>query len=582
MIHHLYYFVLISLYNISTSRFSAAFPNLAIIFGIFRESGETMAHKNAGKKVQKEDLIDVQALISDYFELKPDTNVAEQRVAFGTSGHRGSAFKRSFNETHILAIAQALCDYRAANSITGALLIAKDTHALSTPAQLTALRVFVANGVTCHIAQNGAFTPTPVLSFSVIEANKTSKDSCDGVVITPSHNPPEDGGFKYNAPNGGPADTDVTTIIQNAANEYLKNALEGVKTLSEQEALAQVKEVDFITPYVEALDEIIDMKLLQNSVLKVGVDPLGGSGVEVYKKINEVYGLRLDIVNDAVDSRFGFMSCDHDGKVRMDCSSPFAMASLVGLKDKYDLAFANDPDFDRHGIVTPNGLMNPNHYLSVAIWYLFQNRPAWSPSLKIGKTLVSSSMIDRVVESLDKILFEVPVGFKWYVEEMCNGSVGFGGEESAGASFLRKDGTVWSSDKDGVILNLLAFEITERLGKNPSILYKELEERFGVSYYERADAPATPEQKAKLKKLSPSDITSKTLAGETITDIFTNASGNNAPIGGLKVSAKNGWFAARPSGTEDIYKIYAESFISQEHLSKIQEEAKLIVLAAIL
>jgi phosphoglucomutase len=540
-----------------------------------------MAHENAGKKVKKEDLIDVAKLIKDYYELKPDINVAEQKVVFGTSGHRGSSFKSSFNETHILAISQALCDYRKANGIKGKLLIAKDTHALSTPAQITALRVFLANDIECAIAQNDGYTPTPVLSFSVIEANKTSKELCDGVVITPSHNPPQDGGFKYNPPNGGPADTDATSVIEANANEYIKNSLEGVKTLSEEDAMAKVIEVDFITPYVKALDSIIDMKLLQNSSLKVGVDPLGGSGIEVYKKINEIYGLKLDIVNDKVDPTFSFMTCDHDGKVRMDCSSPFAMASLVSLKDKYDLAFANDPDFDRHGIVTPTGLMNPNHYLSVAIWYLFQNRPTWSPSLKIGKTLVSSSMIDRVAESIGKTLVEVPVGFKWFVDGLCDGTVGFGGEESAGASFLRKDGTVWSSDKDGIILNLLAFEITERLKKDPSMIYRELEEQFGVSYYERADAPATTAQKAKLKKLSPDDITSKTLAGEEITGIYTNASGNNAPIGGLKVATKNGWFAARPSGTEDIYKIYAESFISKEHLKLIQEEAQAIVLSAI-
>ena len=540
-----------------------------------------MAHPNAGQKVKKEDLIDVKKLIDDYYNLTPDINISEQKVAFGTSGHRGCAYKRSFNETHILAIAQALCDYRKENHIDGILLIAKDTHALSTPAQITALRVFVANGVECHIAQNGGYTPTPVLSFSVIEANKTSANLCDGVVITPSHNPPEDGGFKYNLPNGGPADTDVTAFIENRANEYIANELNGVKRVSEDEALANAKEVDFITPYVEALDEIIDMKLLQKSTLKVGVDPLGGSGIEVYKKINAIYGLGLELVNEEVDPQFAFMSCDHDGKVRMDCSSPFAMASLVGLKEKYDLAFANDPDFDRHGIVTPSGLMNPNHYLSVAIYYLFTNRPLWKKELKVGKTLVSSSMIDRVAESLGKVLFEVPVGFKWYVDGMCEGSVGFGGEESAGASFLRKDGSVWSSDKDGIILNLLAFEITERLGKNPSEIYKELEERFGVAYYARSDAAASPEQKAKLKKLSPSDISSQTLAGETITDIFTNASGNNAPIGGLKVVTKNGWFAARPSGTEDIYKIYAESFISPEHLGSIQKEAQEIVLGAI-
>jgi phosphoglucomutase len=400
-------------------------------------------------------------------------------------------------------------------------------------------------------------------------------------VITPSHNPPQDGGFKYNPPNGGPADTDVTSVVEADANKYIENGLEGVQSVSEEEALLAVEEIDFITPYVKALDTIIDMKLLQGSSLKIGVDPLGGSGIEVYKKINEIYGMHLDIVNDKVDPTFSFMSCDHDGKVRMDCSSPFAMASLVSLKDKYDLSFANDPDFDRHGIVTATGLMNPNHYLSVAIWYLFQYRTTWKQDLKIGKTLVSSSMIDRVADSIGKTIVEVPVGFKWFVDGLTDGSVGFGGEESAGASFLRKDGTVWSSDKDGIILNLLAFEITARLGKDPSVIYRELEEQFGVSYYERSDAPASSAQKAKLKKLSPADIASKTLAGETITGIFTNASGNNAPIGGLKVVTQNGWFAARPSGTEDIYKIYAESFISKEHLALIQEEAKAIVLSAI-
>ena len=540
-----------------------------------------MADVNAGKLVKKEDLIDIEALIEAYYKSVPDASVAEQRVVFGTSGHRGSSFKNSFNETHILAISQALCDYRKANAINGTLLIAKDTHALSTPAQLTALRVFVANGVKCAIAIDDGFTPTPVLSFSVIEANKTNKEACDGVVITPSHNPPQDGGFKYNPPNGGPADTDITSAVEAEANKYIRNSLEGVKTVSEEEALLHVEQKDFITPYVEALDEIIDMKLLQESSLHVGVDPLGGSGIEVYKKINEIYGLGLEIVNDKVDPTFSFMTCDHDGKVRMDCSSVFAMASLVSLKDKFDLAFANDPDFDRHGIVTKTGLMNPNHYLSVAIWYLFQYRKNWNRALKIGKTLVSSSMIDRVAESIGKEIVEVPVGFKWFVDGLINGTIGFGGEESAGASFLRKDGTVWSSDKDGIILNLLAYEITAKLKKDPSQIYSEFEKEFGIAYYERSDAPATTEQKAKLKKLSPNDISSKTLAGEEITDIFTNASGNNAPIGGLKVVTKNGWFAARPSGTEDIYKIYAESFISKEHLKQIQEEAQAIVLSAI-
>ena len=540
-----------------------------------------MANSKAGKTVTKDDLINIDQLIEAYYKNTPDLSVDENKVVFGTSGHRGCSLKNSFNETHILAIAQALSDYRKQNNIEGTLFIAKDTHALSTPAQRTALRVFVANGIECCIAQNDGYTPTPVLSFSVIQANKTAKKACDGVVITPSHNPPEDGGFKYNGIDGGPADTDITSVIESNANQYIANDLQGVKMVDEQTALASATTFDFITPYVEALDDVIDMKLLQKTKLKVGVDPLGGSGIEVYKKINEIYGLELDIVNDKVDKTFSFMSCDHDGKVRMDCSSPYAMSSLISLKDTYDLAFANDPDFDRHGIVTKNGLMNPNHYLSVAIWYLFQNRKGWSADLKIGKTLVSSSMIDRVAKSINKEVFEVPVGFKWFVNGLKNGSLGFGGEESAGASFLTKDGSEWSNDKDGIILNLLAYEITAKLQKDPSEIYKELEAEFGVAYYERSDAPATTQQKAKLKKLSPSDITSTTLADEQITEIFTNAKGNNKAIGGLKVLTKNGWFAARPSGTEDIYKIYAESFVSREHLAKIQEEAKNIVLSVI-
>jgi len=540
-----------------------------------------LASDKAGKKVKKEDLINIDDLIDAYYKNKPDSNVTEQKVVFGTSGHRGSSFKNSFNETHIFAISQALCDYRKANNINGVLYIAKDTHALSAPAELSALKVFVANGVMCAISRDDGYTPTPVLSFTVIEANKSSDKPCDGVVITPSHNPPQDGGFKYNATHGGPADTDVTKIIEDTANKYIENDLAGVKTVDEKTALDSAIEFDFITPYVKSLNEIIDMKLLQKSGLKVGVDPLGGSGIEVYKKINEIYDLGLDIVNDKVDKTFSFMSCDHDGKVRMDCSSTYAMTSLVSLKDKYDLAFANDPDFDRHGIVTKTGLMNPNHYLSVAIWYLFQNRDGWKKDLKIGKTLVSSSMIDRVAESIGKEVFEVPVGFKWFVDGLKNGYLGFGGEESAGASFLRKDGSEWSNDKDGIILNLLAYEITAKLQKDPSQIYEELENKFGKSYYERSDAPANSEQKAKLKKLSPSDITSKTLAGEDIVDIFTNAKGNDQAIGGLKVVTKNGWFAARPSGTEDIYKIYAESFVSRKHLATIQEEAKKIVLSVI-
>ena len=543
-----------------------------------------MAHQNAGKIAPKSILENISKLIASYYMKQPDTSVASELVSFGTSGHRGCSLTQSFNENHIFAITQAVCEYRLQEGITGTLFIGKDTHALSTPAELSALQVCVANGVKCKIAQNDGFTPTPLISFTVLEANKNSEILSDGIVITPSHNPPRDGGFKYNCTNGGPADTNITTIIENRANEILKNNLQGVKKVSLEEALKSdlVSEFDFITPYVKSLGKIIDMEAIKNANLKIGVDPLGGSGIAVYEKINEIYGLGLDIVNSYVDPTFSFMSCDHDGKIRMDCSSPYAMASLIALKDKYDIAFANDPDFDRHGIVTPtHGLMNPNHYLCVAIWYLFSYRMSWNTNLKIGKTLVSSSMIDRVVESIGKKVYEVPVGFKWFVDGLFDGSLGFGGEESAGASFLRFDGSVWSTDKDGIILNLLSAEITAKLGKNPAQIYAEFEEQFGIAFYERIDAVASKEEKEKLKNLSPKDITSKTLAGEEITGIFTNASGNDAKIGGLKVTTANGWFAARPSGTEDVYKIYAESFISKEHLKLIQKEAKEIVLLSI-
>ncbi|ADG91884.1 phosphoglucomutase, alpha-D-glucose phosphate-specific [Arcobacter nitrofigilis DSM 7299] len=542
-----------------------------------------MANELAGKKAPKEILENIPKLLSSYYENKPNINEVSQKVSFGTSGHRGSSLKTSFNEDHILAISQALCEYRKDAKITGTLYIGIDTHALSTPAQTTALQVFIANKIKCKIAQNKNFTPTPVISFTILEANKNSKILNDGVVITPSHNPPSDGGFKYNPPNGGPADSDITTIIENRANEILANGLKDVKKVSIEELDGSlfVEEFDFITPYVKALDTIIDMACIKKANLKIGVDPMGGSGIEVYKKIKEIYGLNLEIVNDKVDPTFSFMTCDHDGKIRMDCSSKDAMASLIGLKDKYELAFANDPDFDRHGIVTPSvGLMNPNHYLSVAIWYLFSNRP-WSDDLGIGKTLVSSSMIDRVAKMLNKKLYEVPVGFKWFVDGLYEGTLGFGGEESAGASFLRFDGSVWSTDKDGIILNLLAAEITSKLKKDPGTIYKELEEKNGTSYYKRIDAPATIEQKAKLKSLSVEDIVSKELAGELIENIFTKAEGNKASIGGLKVVTKNGWFAARPSGTEDIYKIYAESFISSEHLELILTQAQEIVTQSI-
>ena len=542
-----------------------------------------MSHIRAGKIAPKEILEDIPKLISSYYENKPNIEDVSQKVSFGTSGHRGTSLKTSFNEDHILAISQALCEYRKSVGITGTLFIGIDTHALSTPAQTTALQVFAANEVKCKIASNNNYTPTPVVSFTILESNKNSEILNDGVVITPSHNPPSDGGFKYNPPNGGPADSDVTTIIENRANEILANGLKDVKFISKEEIKTSpfIEEEDFITPYVKALTTIIDMDAIKEANLKIGVDPMGGSGIEVYKTIKKIYGLNMEIVNENVDPTFSFMTCDHDGKIRMDCSSSFAMASLIGLKDKYDIAFANDPDFDRHGIVTPSvGLMNPNHYLSVAIWYLYSNRD-WSDDLAIGKTLVSSSMIDRVAKMLNKKLYEVPVGFKWFVDGLYTGTLGFGGEESAGASFLRFDETVWSTDKDGIILNLLAAEITSKLKKDPGVLYKELEDKFGVSYYKRVDAPATFEQKAKLKNLSVEDIKSKELAGESIENIFTKAAGNNASIGGLKVTTQNGWFAARPSGTEDIYKIYAESFIGLEHLELILSEAKQIVLKSI-
>jgi len=543
-----------------------------------------MPHPNAGKKAPQSILENIPQLVSAYYTQEPDASDTKERVSFGTSGHRGSSLKNSFNENHILAITQAMCEYRKSVGIEGTLFIGKDTHALSTPAQITALQVCVANGVKCKIAKDEGYTPTPVISFSILEANKDSLQESDGIVITPSHNPPSDGGFKYNPPNGGPADSDVTGLIEARANAILENDLQGVEKVSLQELKQSdlVQEYDFISPYVHALESIVDMKAIKDAKLKIGVDPMGGSGIAVYQKIKEVYGLDMDIVNEQVDPSFAFMSCDHDGKIRMDCSSAYAMASLIELKQKYDIAFGNDPDFDRHGIVTPSvGLMNPNHYLSVAIWYLFSHRQEWSQQLSIGKTLVSSSMIDRVVASLDKEVTEVPVGFKWFVEGLYQGKLGFGGEESAGASFLRMDGSAWSTDKDGIILNLLAAEIKAKLQKDPGEIYQDFEEKFGKSYYERIDVAATPEQKAILKKLSSENVSSKQLAGEEIEGVFTEAKGNGAKIGGLKVQTANGWFAARPSGTEDIYKIYAESFLSQEHLQQIQAQAQEIVNLAI-
>jgi phosphoglucomutase len=534
-------------------------------------------HPQAGKLPTPDMLENIPALISDYFLLTPNPYNNAHKISFGTSGHRGSATKISFNEAHILAATQAVCDYRKAHGIEGTLFMGMDTHALSYPAQLTAIRVLAANGVETKIAKDRGYTPTPVISHAILTHNQAGRALCDGIVITPSHNPPSDGGFKYNGPNGGPADTDVTDWIQNHANILLENNLKDVKSFHIDDALKEscIQEYDFVTPYVSDLKNVIDMEAIQNAKLKIAADALGGAGMAYYRAIKEMYDLDMTLYHDSVDERFAFMHCDHDGKIRMDCSSPHAMAGLVALKDDFDIAFGNDTDFDRHGIVTPTGgLMNPNHYLSVAIWYLSTHREGWSKELGIGKTLVSSSMIDRVVHSLGKSVKEVPVGFKWYVQDMFEGKIAFGGEESAGASFLRKDGSAWSTDKDGIIMSLLAAEICAVTGKNPSEHYEAFTKEFGEPIYARIDVPSTPEQKAILKKLSPSDLKADTLAGEQIEEVLTKASGNGASIGGLKVVSKNGWFAVRPSGTEDIYKIYAESFLGAEHLNQIQEEAK--------
>ena len=536
----------------------------------------------AGKPASRDELVDIPALISAYYSLKPDASVPGERISFGTSGHRGKAFRKSFNEAHIRAVTQATCEYRQKEGISGPLYLGKDTHALSTPAEMTAIEVLAANGVTTMIAQNNGYTATPQVSFAILEHNKKEEDQADGIIITPSHNPPEDGGFKYNPPNGGPADVDATSWIENRANEILVQGVDTIPALPYEAALKSnfIKEYDYVTPYVTALSEIVDMEAIASSGIHIGVDPLGGASIAVYHKIKEIYGLNMDIVNPYVDPTFSFMTLDHDGKIRMDCSSPSAMASLVALKDDYDIAFGNDADSDRHGIVTPTGgLMNPNHYLSVAIWYLFGHRKQWKKGLKIGKTLVSSAMIDRVADDLGVEVLEVPVGFKWFVDGLFEGSLGFGGEESAGASFLRFDGSVWSTDKDGIILNLLAAEMWARLDKDPSLLYANLEEKFGRSYYKRVDAPATPEQKAAIKAIDPEKLSLPTLAGETVEKILTKAEGNGAAIGGVKVISQNGWFAMRPSGTEDIYKIYAESFLSEDHLEHILEEAQDLVTA---
>jgi len=539
-----------------------------------------VSENDASKEANLKESVNIPELVSKYYEEKPNPSIAEQRVVFGTSGHRGSSFKLSFNENHILAITQAVCEYRIKEGIKGPLYMGKDTHALSTPAQLTAMEVCAANSVTVRIADRDRYTPTPLVSFAILEHNRRESDIADGIVITPSHNPPEDGGFKYNPPNGGPADTAVTSWIAKRANELLENSLKEVKRVSLFEALSSgyIEEYDFVTPYVESLNEIVDMEAISKSNLKLGADALGGSALSVYGEIAKRYNLNMEILNDRFDPTFSFMSLDYDGKIRMDCSSPYAMASLLRLKDRYDLAFANDTDADRHGIVTPiGGLMNPNHYLAVAIWYLFKYRKDWSNSLKIGKTLVSSSIIDRVAQSLGREVYEVPVGFKWFVDGLYDEWLGFGGEESAGASYLRRDGSVWSTDKDGIIMTLLSAEIKAVTGRDPAEIYKSLEDEFGKSYYGRIDAPANSREKEILKNLSQDDIVVDRLGGEKIEKIFTKAPGNDAPIGGLKLVCPNGWVAMRPSGTEDVYKIYAESFISQEHLETLQKDASDIV-----
>ena len=543
-----------------------------------------MVHELAGKPVPRSLLANIPRLVSAYYTHRPDVTDPAHRVAFGTSGHRGSSLKNSFNEDHILAISQAICEYRKSKNITGPMFIGMDTHALSEAALSTAIEVFAASEVTVMIQKDFRYTPTPVISHAILTYNRGRKEGfADGIVITPSHNPPEDGGIKYNPPEGGPADPETTKVIQQRANEILGDGLKGVKRMPFEKALKaeSTKEYDYITPYVDDLENVIDMEVIAREKLKIGVDPLGGAAVDFWDPIAERYGFSIEVVNRAVDPTFSFMTLDKDGKIRMDCSSPYAMAGLIKLKDKFDIAFGNDTDVDRHGIVTKGaGLLNPNHYLAVAIWYLFQNRPGWRNDAAVGKTLVSSSMIDRVAAHLGRKVSEVPVGFKWFVDGLLNGSYGFGGEESAGAAFLRKDGTVWTTDKDGIIMDLLACEITARIGRDPGEIYEELKEKFGDPVYERIDAPATTEQKAVLKELSPDMVTATQLAGEPIIAKLTHAPGNNAPIGGLKVVAENGWFAARPSGTEDIYKVYAESFKGKAHLERIKEEALAMVNAA--
>ena len=538
-------------------------------------------HELAGKPAPHELLENIPRLVSEYFLKQPDPQVTDQQVSFGTSGHRGSSYKKSFNEAHVLATTQAICDYRREQRITGPLYLGMDTHALSEASFATTLEVLAANEVATIIQADFGYTPTPVISHAILTHNRGRNSKlADGIVITPSHNPPCDGGFKYNPPHGGPADTDVTGWVQQRANAHLLNGNTEVKRISYERALQadSTSAYDYLGPYVDDLKNVIDMDVIRNAGLRIGVDPMGGAAVAYWEPIAERYGLNIDVVNPVVDPAFGFMTVDKDGKIRMDCSSPYAMARLIGLKGKFDIAFGNDPDCDRHGIVAPSvGLMNPNHFLAVAVMYLFEKRSTWRPEAAVGKTLVSSSMIDRVAAHIGRRLSEVPVGFKWFVQGLIEGAYGFGGEESAGAAFLRKNGSVWTTDKDGIIMDLLAAEITASSGADPGEHYRKLTEMFGEPVYERIDAPATAVQKEVLLQLSPDRITADTLAGEPILAKLTHAPGNGAAIGGLKVVTENGWFAARPSGTEEIYKIYAESFNGTEHLKRIQDEAREIV-----
>lgn len=538
----------------------------------------------AGKPAPPEALIDPDRLIAAYYANRPDVSNPRQRVAFGTSGHRGSPLDATFTEAHILAIAQAICDYRRERGYHGLLFVGKDTHALSAPAERTAMEVFCANGVAVTLPSGGGFTPTPVISHAILQANRSGGPVSDGVVITPSHNPPSDGGFKYNPPDGGPAGSEITAWIERRANDLLADGNRAVRRMPYEKALGSglVREADIAGQYIAELGAVLNMDAIRGSGLRIGVDPLGGAAVHYWARITDQYGLNLTVVNPRVDPAFAFMTLDHDGRIRMDCSSPYAMAGLVGLKDQFDIAFGNDPDADRHGIVTRSGgLMNPNHYLCAAIRYLCSHRPLWPANAKIGKTLVSSGIIDRVAAAAGREICEVPVGFKWFAPGLFDGSLCFGGEESAGASFVRRDGSVWTTDKDGILLGLLACEITAVTGRDPALHYREIEEQFGRSFYTRIDTPATPDQKAKLARLDASLVTDQTLAGDRILARLTHAPGNGAPIGGLKVVTEGGWFAARPSGTENLYKLYAESFRSEEHLGLIVEEAQALVARAL-